>query len=92
MSDQLDNAGVIERADDLFSQEKWRDMLELLLPYTETEDVELLWRVVRAHQLVGKRSPRNRQETEQLLQKAMEMMERGIQLNETHFQMHKVAY
>ena len=86
-------AEIVAEADRLHESNKWREAYEYLKPHCdETTDPEVLWRLLRAFYRVGKHLTQNKQETEYIMQKGLEIMERSLKLHEKDFNIQKVNF
>ena len=77
-------------ADRLYNHQKYKEALELLeARAAESEDVELIWRVMRLYFRLGKAS-KNKAEADGFAEKAYALSERGLKVNENNFGIQKV--
>ena len=80
----------IAEADRLYGEQKYREALDLLeAQAAESEDVELLWRVMRLYFRLGKAS-KDKAEANSFAEKAYNVSERGLKVNENNFGIQKV--
>ena len=82
---------LMQKADELYSQQQFREAMDLLEPFSlESEDVELLWRVMRLCFRLGK-AAKDKSEANALAEKAYRLSERGLKINENVFGIQKVV-
>ena len=83
---------LLEQADELYGQQKYGEALELLEPGSvESEDAELLWRLMRLYYRLGKEAGKGDQtKAGELAKKAYETSERGLKVNDKSFGIQKV--
>ena len=83
---------LLEQADELYGQQKYGEVLELLEPGSaESEDAELLWRLMRLYYRLGKEAAKGDQtKAGELAKKAYETSERGLKINDKSFGIQKV--
>lgn len=80
----------MQKSDELYSQQQFREAMDLLDPFsTESEDVELLWRVMRLCFRLGK-TAKDKPEADALAEKAYKLSQRGLKINENVFGIQKV--
>lgn len=85
-----DGPSLLQQADELYSQQKYREALELLEPEcAESEDTNLLWRVMRLYYRLGKAAD-DETTAGEFAKKAYEISERGLKINENSFGIQKV--
>ena len=86
-----DSPSLLQQADELYRQQKYREALDLLEPEAaESEDTELLWRVMRLYFRLGKEAKDDEAKAGELAKKAYETSERGLKVNENSFGIQKV--
>lgn len=84
-------SSLLQQADELYSQQKYREALDLLEPESaESEDTNLLWRVMRLYYRLGIAAA-DETTAGELAKKAYEMSERGLKINENSFGIQKVS-
>ena len=82
---------TLQKADELYDQQKFREAADLLEPLVaESEDVELIWRVMRLYFRLGK-ATKDKAEGDALALKAYELSTRGLKINENMFGIQKVG-
>jgi len=81
---------VIAKADALYSQNAISELYTLLLPYRESEDDEVLWRLARAACDKAKQTT-DKQLKKDLTYEAFEFVKRALELNGDNFAVHKVS-
>ena len=81
---------VIAKADALYSQNAINELYTLLLPYRESEDDEVLWRLARAACDKAKQTT-DKQLKKDLTYEAFEFVKRALELNGDNFAVHKVS-
>ncbi|PSN47216.1 hypothetical protein C0J52_07884 [Blattella germanica] len=79
---------ILSEADELYDENKYSELLDLLYPYKDTENVEILWRLSRVMYNMSKQES-SKEEKKHLVFEAYELIERALQLSETHFAVHK---
>lgn len=85
------SAEIVTEAERLHRGNQWREAFEYLKAYSdEATEPEILWRQLRAYYRVGKHLAKDKQETEYIMQKGLEIMERATKTHEDHFQVQKV--
>lgn len=81
---------LMVQVDQLYGEQKYKEALDLLEPQVgESQDVELLWRVMRLYFRLGKASP-DKSQADALAEKAYHLSERGLKINENVFGIQKV--
>lgn len=86
-----DGSSLLRQADELYSQQKYREALELLEPESaESEDAELLWRMMRLYYRLGSAAKDDQTKAGELAKKAYEISERGLEIDENSFGIQKV--
>ena len=86
-----DGPSLLQQADELYRQQKYREALDLLEPESaESEDAELLWRVMRLYFRLGKDAKDDEAKAGELAKKAYETSERGLKVKENSFGIQKV--
>ena len=86
-------ADVIQKADELnANSERWRELLDFLVEgkHTETDNPDMLWRVVRAYYRVSKFKAKDSHESLTLAESALRVVERALTIDPNHFLIHKV--
>ena len=84
-----DVESICKHADQLFTDNKWREALDYLQQFSDTEDSELLWRLIRMNYRIGKKSS-NRIEAKKFAEIATKLSEKAMALHENDFQCIKV--
>lgn len=79
---------LITEADDLFSENKYKELYELLYPYKESNDVEILWRLSRALHHMSKQQCHN-EEKKRYVFEGYDLIVKALQLNDSHYAVHK---
>lgn len=80
----------LRKADELYNQQKFREAADLLEPLSaESEDVELIWRVMRLYYRLGKAAS-DKAEGDAYALKAYELSAKGLKINENTFGIQKV--
>lgn len=79
-----------QHADKLYADNKWHEALEYLEQHADTENPDLLWRLMRINYRVGKHMTADRKVAEQIAAHAMELSERALKINDKHFLCQKV--
>ena len=86
-----DVPALLQQADELYSQGKYEEALNLLEPQSaESEDTELLWRLLRIYYRLGKGAKDDKTRAETLAKKAYDLSQRGLKINENSFGIQKV--
>lgn len=80
---------VLNEADLLYKQNKFRDVYELLKNFKDSENVELLWRLSRVAYNISQEQATSAEEKKRLVHEAFEIISRALKLNEHHFATHK---
>ena len=80
---------TVQHADKLYDEHKFREVLDYLTQYSDTQDQELLWRLIRAYYRVGQQSS-DQQENKRLADEATKLSERALAINSEHFFCQKV--
>ena len=82
---------IIVEVDQLHTANQWRECYDYVRRYGDSsEDVELLWRVVRSHYYVGKHLARDREEKDTVAKAGLEVNQRALKLHDNHFALQKV--
>lgn len=81
---------IMQRADKLFEDRKWHEALEYLEQYGETEELDLLWRLMRINYRVGKHITPDLKAAERMAARGMELSERALKISDKHFLCQKV--
>ena len=82
---------VMQKADELYNHQRFREAMDLLEPISlESEDVELLWRVMRLYFRLGK-AAKDKTEADALAGKAYRLSEKGLKINKNVFGIQKVG-
>jgi len=79
-----------QHADKLYADNKWHEALEYLEHHADTENPDLLWRLMRINYRVGKHMTADRKVAEQMAAHAMELSDRALRINDKHFLCQKV--
>lgn len=90
----MDVAAISMKAevDRLEEENLWREAYDYVRPYADTtEDLDLMWRLIRAYYRVGKYLPRDKQESLEVAKKGMEISDRALRIDENHFNVHRVS-
>lgn len=88
----MDTAEVIKQADELENQSKWEAELELLKPFEDkTEDVELLWRLIRVYNWVGAYHSKDKPVKKERAKKVQEISDRAMKADNNHFDVLRVG-
>ena len=81
----------LKKADELYNHQKFREAADLLEPLlAESEDVELIWRVMRLYFRLGK-AAKDKAEGDAFALKAYELSKKGLEINENVFGIQKVG-
>lgn len=80
---------VIARADELYKQNKYKDVRELLEEYRESSEVELLWRLSRVLYNMSQEIATTPEEKKHLIFEAFDVISRSLALDETNYANHK---
>ena len=87
----MDVATITAEADKLHSSNQWRECYDYLKGHADgTEDVELLWRLIRAYYFVGKYLAKSTEEAKEIATKGQEISDRALKINENHFNVQRV--
>ena len=81
---------IVQHADKLYEDRKWHEALEYLEQYGETEELDLLWRLMRINYRVGKHITPDRKAAERMAARGMELSERALKISDKHFLCQKV--
>ena len=84
-----DVESICKHADQLFTDNKWREALDYLQQFSDTEDSELLWRLIRMNYRIGKKSS-NRIEAKKFAEIATKLSDKAMALHENDFHCIKV--
>lgn len=84
-----DLAALLKKADDLFDDVKYEDILTLLRPYKEARNEEICWRISRAAYTLSKCKPQNSPDYTALIEESYEMAKLTLELNENSARGHK---
>lgn len=79
----------IKQADVLFESSKYNDVISLLAPYKDSDDVEVLWRLARAEYKLAKNKDISENEKKLLIFSAYAMILKAMELDENNFAVHK---
>lgn len=83
---------MTEEVDRLQRSNQWREAYDYVKEYGETAtDPELLWRVIRACYYVGKHLSRDKQESQAIATKGLEVSDRALKIDNNHFNLHRVS-
>ena len=87
-----DSPSLLRQADELYSQQKYREAIELLEAESagQSEEADLLWRVMRLYYRLGKEAKDDQTKAGEFAKKAYETSERGLKVNENSFGIQKV--
>jgi tetratricopeptide (TPR) repeat protein len=92
--DSSDREAVHEYSDQLYKEEKWKELFEYLQEVLGSgHDLELTWRFLRGGYRYGKQAleARDNSEAERIADTAMERGERALEENDGHVNLHKWA-
>ena len=91
--DSGDKEAVYEYSDQLYKEEKWKELFEYLQEVLGSgRDPELAWRFLRSGYRYGKQAhdAEDNSEAERIVDTAMERVEKVIEENDQHVNLHKV--
>ena len=88
MSDE-DVKRLSSEADEMYGAYEIDKMYNLLIPYKDCQEDELLWRLARAARYMGKKS-KDKAVQKQFIYEAFHYAERALELNEQNYNCHKV--
>ena len=86
----MDSKETCARADELQHGDKWREAYDFLKEFEDTDDVELLWRLIRSYYRVGKFLAASTNERNEMAKKGQAAVEKGSRLFPEHFEIRKV--
>ena len=86
----MNSSGMCAQSDKLYETNKWKEDYEVLKSYADTEDSELLWRLIRSHYRVGKYLTKNKQIKDEIARIGEEIVERATRMHPNNFFIRKV--
>ena len=85
-----DVESICKHVDQLYKENKWREALDYLQQFSDTEDSELLWRLIRLNNRIGRQGTSDRNEAKKFAEAANHFSEKALALHESNFQCIKV--
>ena len=86
----MDSKELCDRSDELQRGDKWREAYDILKDYGDTDDVELLWRLIRSYYRVGKFLAQSTAERDEMALKGNAAVEKAASKYPNHFEVRKV--
>ena len=87
----VDMHAVLQRTEQLYHENKFREAFEILEKYRESDDPDVLWQVVRIYYRIGKHETPDQTEAKKIADTAMEIAEKALKINDKHFLCQKVS-
>ena len=85
-----DVESTCKHVDQLYEDNEWRKTLEYLQQFSDTEDPELLWRLIRVNYRLGKQGTSDQREAKKFAEAALQHSEKALALHANDFQCIKV--
>lgn len=80
---------MLKKADDLFNENKFLDILELLRPHKDSKNEQIIWRISRAAYTLSKTKTLSKSERDALVEESYFMAKLTLELNENSALGHK---
>lgn len=86
---ELDHCEIIVEADRLYSENKIKELLEYLLPFKNTSNGEILWRLARAHKDRSRMEELSKKEKKALVFEGIKVAKSAVEQNPDNCVCHK---
>ncbi|XP_062500938.1 regulator of microtubule dynamics protein 1-like isoform X2 [Corticium candelabrum] len=84
-----DEASLVNKANELYESGLWHQIYDLLLPYCNTTNPDILWRLARAARDVSQLSDTQKNDKKRLVYEALEYATRAVEYGPNNFACHK---
>ncbi len=91
MAGQENVQELMEQSDRCSKEKKWKEGAELLSSYHETDNPQLLWRIVRDQYRLSKHYSKDAVEAEELARNGLELAKKALALDSTSYLCYKVT-
>lgn len=87
----MDTKEICAKADELQHDDKWREAYDVLKEFKDSEDAEIMWRLIRSYYRVGKFLTAGKAEKMCMAETGNATVERAVSKYPDHFEVRKVS-